>query len=73
LKLVTGHDEKLNFLKTGHQIDWSRAGQGLVMTRLVEKASRPFNIKIENLISKNFRGDLKTDLKRILVEFFKTG
>ncbi len=29
LKLVTGHDKKLNFLKTGHQIDWSgwsRAG-----------------------------------------------
>jgi len=25
-KLVTGHDKKLNFLKTGHQIDWSGAG-----------------------------------------------
>jgi hypothetical protein len=23
MKLVTGHDKKLNFLKTGHQIDWS--------------------------------------------------
>jgi hypothetical protein len=22
-KLVTGHVKKLNFLKTGHQIDWS--------------------------------------------------
>jgi hypothetical protein len=29
MRLVAGHDKKLNFLKTGHQIDWSgwsRAG-----------------------------------------------
>jgi hypothetical protein len=35
MKLVTSHDKKLNFLKTG------QADHGLVMARLVEKATIP--------------------------------
>jgi hypothetical protein len=44
-KLVTGHDKKLNF--SGHQLNklvtksTGQAGHGLVLTKLVIKASRP--------------------------------
>jgi hypothetical protein len=54
MKLVTGHDKKSSF--AGHQLNklvtksTGQAGHGLVMTKLVIKASRP-RFLLKNAVS----------------------